>query len=138
MNPLWLSLATLLSTAAGGLCALRLRARLHLLLGFTAGVLLGVVAFDLWPESLEQSRRLSGDGQIAMVALVAGFVLFHALKRVVFARHAHGDDGAAHGTARASARCRRSRWWATARWTASASAWPFRCRRRWASRWPLR
>ena len=97
MNPLWLSLATLISTAAGGLCALRLRARLHLLLGFSAGVLLGVVAFDLWPESLEQSRRLSGDGQIAMVALVAGFVLFHGLKRFVLGRHAHGDDGAAHG-----------------------------------------
>lgn len=97
MNPLWLSLATVISTAAGGLCALRLRARLHLLLGFTAGVLFGVVAFDLWPESLEQSRRLSGDGQSAMVALLAGFVLFHGLKRFVLGRHAHGDDAAAHG-----------------------------------------
>ncbi|MFI4932290.1 MAG: ZIP family metal transporter [Burkholderiales bacterium] len=97
MNPVWLSLATLISTAAGGLFALRLRARLHLLLGFAAGVLLGVVVFDLWPESLEQSRRLSGDGQIAMAALVAGFVLFHGLERFAFGRHAHGDDGAAHG-----------------------------------------
>ena len=97
MNPLWLSLATLISTAAGGLCALRLRARLHLLLGFTAGVLLGVVAFDLWPESLEQSRRLSGDGQIALMALVAGFVLFHGLKRFVLGRHAHAGEGAEQG-----------------------------------------
>jgi ZIP family zinc transporter len=38
---------------------------------------------------------LSGDGQIAMVALVAGCVLFHALKRSVLGRHAHGDGGAA-------------------------------------------
>ncbi|HSW25475.1 MAG TPA: ZIP family metal transporter [Burkholderiaceae bacterium] len=96
MNPLWLSLATVLATVAGGLCALRLRARLHLLLGFTGGVLLGVVAFDLWPESLEQSRRSSGDGQVAMVALVAGFVLFHGLRRLVLGRHAHGDHGSAH------------------------------------------
>jgi ZIP family zinc transporter len=96
MNPLWLSLATVISTVAGGLCALRLRARLHLLLGFAAGVLFGVVAFDLWPESLEQSRRLSGDGQIAMVALLAGFVLFHGLKRFTLGRHTHGDDGPAH------------------------------------------
>jgi len=96
MNPLWLSLATVLATAAGGLCALRLRARLPLLLGFTAGVLIGVVAFDLWPESLEQSRRTSGDGQVAMVAVVAGFVLLHGLRRFVLGRHAHGDDGSAH------------------------------------------
>jgi len=95
MNPLWLSLATLISTAAGGLCALRLRARLHLLLGFTAGVLLGVVAFDLLPESLEQSRRLSGDGQIALAALLAGFVLFHGLKRLAPLRHTHDEVGRA-------------------------------------------
>jgi len=97
MNPLWLSLATLISTAAGGLCALHLRARLPLLLGFTAGVLLGVVAFDLWPESVEQARRLGGDGQVALIALVAGFVLFHGLKRGLLGRHTHGDDGPAHG-----------------------------------------
>jgi len=100
MNPLWLSLATVLSTAAGGLCALRLRTRLHLLLGFTAGVVLGVVAFDLGPESLEQSRRVSGDGQVALLALVAGFVLFHGLRRFVLGRHAHGHDGAASGQRR--------------------------------------
>ncbi|HEY6512984.1 MAG TPA: ZIP family metal transporter [Burkholderiaceae bacterium] len=97
MDALWLSLATVVSTAAGGLCALRLRARLHLLLGFTAGVLLGVVAFDLWPESLEQARRSGGDGQAAMVAVVAGFVLLHGLRRFVLGRHAHGDGGTAHG-----------------------------------------
>lgn len=94
MNPLWLSLATVLSTAAGGLCALRLRARLHLLLGFTAGVLLGVVVFDLLPESVEQSRRLGGDGQVALLAVVAGFVLFHGFKRLLLMRHA-GEKGRA-------------------------------------------
>lgn len=100
MDALWLSLASVVSTTAGGLCALHLRARLHLLLGFTAGVLLGVVAFDLWPESLEQSRRSGGDGQAALLALVAGFVLFHGLRRFVLGRHAHGDDGSAHGQRR--------------------------------------
>jgi len=93
MNPLWLSLATLLSTAAGGLCALRLRARLHLVLGFTAGVLVGVVVFDLLPESFEQSRRLGGDGQVAPLALVAGFVLFHGLKRLALRRAPKGSHG---------------------------------------------
>jgi zinc transporter ZupT len=96
MNPLWLSLATLLSTTAGGLCALRLRARLHLLLGFTAGVLLGVVVFDLLPESFEQSRRLGGDGQVALLALVAGFVLFHGFKRLVLVRRTSEAGNPSH------------------------------------------
>ncbi|HVO05806.1 MAG TPA: ZIP family metal transporter [Burkholderiaceae bacterium] len=91
MNPLWLALATVLSTAAGGLCALRLRARLHLLSAFASGVLLGVVAFDLWPESLEQSRRAGGSGHGALLALIAGFVLWHGLRRLLVGGHAHDD-----------------------------------------------
>src|SRR6185503_8823407 len=43
LDALWLSLVSFLSTCAGGLFALKFRDRLHLILGFTAGVLLGVV-----------------------------------------------------------------------------------------------
>jgi len=43
---------TFISTMLGGLFALRNRDRLHWILGFTAGVLLGVVAFDLLPENI--------------------------------------------------------------------------------------
>ena len=101
MNPLWLALATVLSTAAGGVCALRLRARLHLLLGFAAGVLLGVVVFDLWPESLEQSRRAGGNGHGALLAVIAGCVLLHGLRRFAVGRHRHAD---AHDLARGEQR----------------------------------
>jgi zinc transporter ZupT len=89
MNAVWLSLAALVSTSAGGLCALHLRRRLHLVLGFSAGVVLGVVAFELLPESVEQARRLHGSAVAALLPLVAGFVLLHALKRYAFPRHAH-------------------------------------------------
>jgi zinc transporter ZupT len=98
------SLLTLCSTSAGGLCALWLRNRLHLVLGFTAGMLLGVVAFDLVPESLEQSRRLGHDGHAPLVALAIGFLLFHTLQRLAHARHPRhhhhgaGADAAAHGS----------------------------------------
>ena len=92
MNPLWLCLATLVSTTAGGVCALCLRERLHWVLGFSAGVLLGVVAFDLLPESLEHSRRLGDGGQMALGALVAGFVLFHGLKKLLSHSHHHTGD----------------------------------------------
>ena len=43
MSAILLSLATFVSTAAGGLFALKFRDRLHLILSFSAGVLLGVV-----------------------------------------------------------------------------------------------
>jgi ZIP family zinc transporter len=96
MNAMWLSLATLLSTSAGGLCALHFRRRLQPLLGFSAGVVLGVVAFDLLPESLAQSRRVHGSALAAVLALVAGFLLLHGLKRYVFARHAHAATDSSH------------------------------------------
>jgi ZIP family zinc transporter len=96
MNALLLSLVTFFSTAVGGLCAFRFRDRLHLVLGFTAGVLLGVVCFDLLPEIFEQSRRLGGNGNSAMVALAAGFLLFHGLEKFVLVHHVHESDYAHH------------------------------------------
>lgn len=83
MSAVLLALATCVSTSAGGLCALWLRDRLAVVLGFTAGVLLGIVSFDLLPKSLELSRQLGGSGQAAMVALAGGFLLFHGLKKLV-------------------------------------------------------
>jgi ZIP family zinc transporter len=91
-----LSLLTFVSTSLGGLAALRFSDRLHLLLGFTAGVLLGVVAFDLLPEIFELSSRQGSDGQPAMVALVAGFLLFHGLEKFVLVHSVHEDDYAQH------------------------------------------
>jgi ZIP family zinc transporter len=96
MNAVLLSLLAVLSTSAGGLCALRLRDRLHLVLGFAAGVLLGVVAFDLLPQSFALSQQTGSDGHMAMVALACGFVLFHALERFVLVHSAHESAYAAH------------------------------------------
>jgi len=102
MNAFLLSLATFFSTFAGGLFALRFRDRLHLVLGFAAGVLLGVVAFDLLPESFALSHRLGGDGQLAMLALAGGFLLLHAVEKFVlvhevqeasYAPHRHPNAG---------------------------------------------
>jgi zinc transporter ZupT len=57
MSAVWLSLVAFLSTCAGGLFALRFRDRLHFILSFTAGVLLGVVSFDILPEIFELARK---------------------------------------------------------------------------------
>ncbi len=96
MTAVLLSLATFASTSLGGLFALRFRDRLHLVLGFTAGVLLGVVCFDLLPEIFELSHRQGSDGQPAMVALAAGFMLFHGLEKFVLVHHVHEADYVHH------------------------------------------
>lgn len=96
MTIVLLSLATLLSTLGGGLLAFRFRDRLHYLLSFTAGVLLGLVAFDVLPEIFELAQAHGLDAGHAMIALVVGFLLFHSLEKFVLVHHAHEGDYAAH------------------------------------------
>ncbi|MDE1949500.1 MAG: ZIP family metal transporter [Burkholderiales bacterium] len=94
MTAVLMSLATFFSTLGGGLFALRARRRLHDLLGFTGGVLLGVVAFDLLPEIFSQAQRIGAAPTGAMVALVAGFLFFHALEKFLRGRQRRGAGGA--------------------------------------------
>ena len=51
MTVLLIGLATFMSTLLGGLFALRYRDKLHLILGFSAGAVMGVAFFDLLPEA---------------------------------------------------------------------------------------
>ena len=69
-----LALLTFVSTGFGGLFALRHRDRLHLILGFTAGVILGVVAFDVLPEISDLAEHTHTDFKIPMIALAGGFL----------------------------------------------------------------
>jgi zinc transporter ZupT len=97
MLAILLSIATFFSTLLGGLFALKNRDRLHLILGFTAGVLLGVVAFDLLPEIHELTNSTHSDFMVPMLALVAGFLLFHIVEKLVIIHHAHeGEYGSEH------------------------------------------
>ena len=82
----------MLSTLAGGLFALRFRGQLHYLLSFTAGVLLGVVAFEVIPEIFELSRQHDVAATPAMAAMVVGFLFFHGMEQFVLVRHASGAD----------------------------------------------
>ena len=65
-------------------------------MGFVAGVLLGVVCFDIFPEIIEQIKSLSIDPVRIMVALVFGFLLFHILEKAILIHHAHEGDYAEH------------------------------------------
>lgn len=92
MLPFLLSIATFFSTLLGGLFALKNRDRLHLILGFTAGVLLGVVAFDLLPEIHDLTNSTRADIMVPMLALVGGFLLFHIVEKLVIIHHAHEGE----------------------------------------------
>jgi zinc transporter ZupT len=87
-----LAFAAFAATLVGGGLALALRDRLHLVLGFSAGAVIGLAFFDLMPEALE-GEVLDPRGMLGLVAL--GFFLYTALDRFI-APHAH-DHGHDHG-----------------------------------------
>ncbi|MGA8278206.1 MAG: ZIP family metal transporter [Rhodanobacteraceae bacterium] len=88
---LLVSLATFVSTLVGGLFALRLRDRLHLVLGFSGGAVLGVVLFDLIPEAISLAGVRFG-APVTMAVLTVGFLAYMVLDRVVVL---HGGPDAA-------------------------------------------
>jgi zinc transporter ZupT len=92
MLPIILSIATFFSTLAGGLTALRNQKMIRLIMGYTAGVLLGVVAFDLLPEIAETSQKNGLNFTHAMLALVVGFLLFHILEKTILLHHSHEGE----------------------------------------------
>ena len=79
--PLAFGLAAMVATLAGGLLALRLRNRIGLVLGLTAGIVIGVALFDLIPEALELAAgRWSVRPLMAFTALgLAGYMLLDRL-----------------------------------------------------------
>lgn len=92
MSVVLLSLAAFISTLGGGAFALKFNDRLHFILSFAAGVLLGVVSFELLPEIFELAKDNAIDPTGAMVALVIGFLLFHSLEKFFLVHHASDAD----------------------------------------------
>ena len=91
-----LALATVLSTLTGGVVALRNRAHLNLLLGLTAGVILGVVAFDLLPEVFDLAGGSGNDPPLVMVTFAAGFLALHLVERSSALHHSHEREYGEH------------------------------------------
>lgn len=90
------ALLTFFSTFGGGLLGIKYKDKLHLILGLTAGVLLGVVAFDLLPEIFELISETGVDVTFPMLALVIGFLAFHILEKLVLIHHSHEEHYDAH------------------------------------------
>ena len=82
-----LTVAAALAALGGGYIALRSRQKINLALGFTAGLILGLVAFDLLPEIFELSSNQALDTMWPMIALVVGFLLFHIIEKTILLHH---------------------------------------------------
>ncbi len=77
-----LAAVTVLATTYGGFLALRSRDRLHLVLGLSAGLLLGLVAFDLLPEVFELNTSVFGGVRSVSIAFVVGFLTLHFVEQL--------------------------------------------------------
>lgn len=87
---LLIACAAALATLLGGGLALRLRDKLHLILGFSAGAVIAVAFFDLLPESLEiGAGHHSISTMLSFTAL--GFFGYTILDRFI-TLHTHTDD----------------------------------------------
>ena len=87
---LLLGCAAGLATLLGGLLALKRQDKLHLILGFSAGAVIGVAFFDLLPEALELGGKPYGTPAVTAI-VAAGFLLYMVLSRTLLL-HAHGND----------------------------------------------
>ncbi len=87
---------TFVSTFVGGFFALKYKDKIHLILGLTAGIILGVIAFDIFPEIITMTNNLSINPTVPMIALVTGFMVFHIAEKLLLVHHSHEDDYGPH------------------------------------------
>jgi ZIP family zinc transporter len=85
-----IAVAAALATFAGGLLALRLRDKLHLVLGFSAGAIIALAFFDLLPEALELGAAFHEPGTLLLWTAL-GFFGYVILDRFVM-MHTHDDE----------------------------------------------
>ncbi len=90
-----IALATFVFTLLGGFFALRLRDRLHLILGFSAGAVVAVAFFDLMPEALELGAAHGAPALTTFMAL--GFLAYMTVDRF-FILHSRDAEESGRGT----------------------------------------
>ncbi|MFD7454836.1 ZIP family metal transporter [Kitasatospora sp. NPDC059827] len=83
-------------TLIGGFVAQRTGDRRHLVLGFAAGLMLGVVAFDLLPEAIHQAPGEVHGVPQALLMFAVGFLTIHVVERAVAIHRGHEGEYAEH------------------------------------------
>jgi zinc transporter ZupT len=85
-----------LATLAGGALALRFRDQLHLILGFSAGAIIGLAFFDLLPEAFKVG---SGNPSTILSVTALGFFGYATLDRLILLHTHHDNSDHAHDSA---------------------------------------
>ena len=97
MNIALIACAAFCATLAGGLFALKLKDKLHLVLGFSAGAVVAVAFFDLIPEAVELGSGHASTFQILSWTAL-GFLLYLVVDRIQFLHgHPHEHHHHHHG-----------------------------------------
>lgn len=96
MQAIVLSIISFLATLAGGAFALKNKDKLHLIMSLTAGILVGVVFFDLMPEIFSLSVQNHLDVTQALIALVFAFLFIHLLEKFALIHSTHEEEYADH------------------------------------------
>jgi zinc transporter ZupT len=91
-----IALAACTATMTGGLLSLKLAGKLPLVMGFSAGAVIGVAFFDLAPEALEAGKGLYQPRSLLAIAAL-GFFLYTALDRLVARHDCEGQANPARG-----------------------------------------
>jgi ZIP family zinc transporter len=65
-------------------------------MGFTAGVLMGVVFFDIFPEIISLIKEHDFNVTYVMISLMSGFIIFHIFEKSILIHHSHEEEYADH------------------------------------------
>ena len=90
-----LAATTAFAPTAGGFIAIKSKDRLHLVLGLSAGLLLGLVAFDLLPEVFAMNTGEFLQAPVVSIALIGGFLLLHFYEQL-FGSHEPAESDYGH------------------------------------------
>jgi zinc transporter ZupT len=90
-----LAAVTALATLSGGYIAIKSKDHLHIVLGLSAGLLLGLVAFDLLPEVFEMGTKELLHAPVVSIALIGGFLLLHFYEQI-FGSHEPAESDYGH------------------------------------------
>src|ERR1700756_5218352 len=72
-----------LATYLGGLFAISLKDKMHLILGFSAGAVIGVTFFDLLPEAVQLGTK-QWSVSVVTTTVAVGFIVYMLLDRLLF------------------------------------------------------
>ena len=82
MKVIIIAAGTLIATMLGGSYAIHLRDRLRLILGFSAGAVMGVALFDLLPEAMSLSAKYQSAESVSLF-VATGFFSYLVLDRLI-------------------------------------------------------